>query len=218
MRIKQDMDRDAAHKNRYLLLGMMSLLLGIACMVAARYYRISTTPSHFGAVDRNVLIELPSGAAPEDALYITQSRKTYKDSSMRLIIPALQLETEIGRSTEPEGLQDKPGLYEFAQLPGTGNVNVSVAGHRDIHGQEFYYLDKLAAGDSLYLVYLDHIYRYEFIDSKVVAPDAWEVIKPQGFSCLTLTTCDPIGTARNRLVVRAELADIEAYSSGYSFA
>lgn len=212
-----EISREAANKRNYLLAGVVSLALGIACIAGAYHYRSADTSDHFGAVDNQVLMEIPLEEVSGDLLYITLSRKQYTDGSMRLIIPAIALETEVGRSTEPDGLEEKPGLYEFSQLPDIGDVNVSIAGHRDIYGKEFYSMDKLSEGDSLYLVYENRIYRYQYLDEKVVRPDAWEVIKPQGFSCLTLTTCDPIGTTKYRLVIRAELADITDYSDDYSY-
>lgn len=203
------------HKNIWLFAGISLFVMGAICMIAAIYYR---TPSNFGAVDEQVLLQIPIDEIPEGSLYITESRKSYGDGSMQLIIPAIQLETNIGRSTEPDELEKNPGLYEFAQLPGPDNVNVSIAGHRDIFGQEFYSLDRITAGDHLYLVYEDLIYRYDYLDSKVVSPNEWEVIKPQGFSCLTLTTCDPIGSTRNRLIVRGVLKEIVEDTVGYEFA
>src|SRR5690348_2025174 len=114
---------------------------------------------------------------------------------MTLIIPSIEVYTTVGESTLPERLQKMPGLYEFSQLPMEGDVNVSIAGHRDIHDKVFYYLDEVSEGDYLYLLYDGYVYRYLYKDTKIVSPNDWSVIKPQGFSCLTLTTCDPIGTA-----------------------
>ncbi|MEW6173880.1 MAG: sortase [Bacillota bacterium] len=38
-----------------------------------------------------------------------------------------------------------------------------------------------------------------------MAKNDWSVIKPCGYPALTLTTCHPVGSARQRLVVRAAL-------------
>lgn len=196
----------------------MLLAVGFLLIGSGIFYYVYQTAStgSFGVVREDVLVEVPASELPPDTLFITGQRKTYSRGEMTLVIPALDLVAAIGESTEPEVLELMPGLYEFSQLPGEGDVNVSIAAHRDIYGMEFYYLDQVGDGDYLYLIYQDMIYRYTYLDSKIVEPTAWEVITLQGFSCLTLTTCDPIGTSRNRLILRAELLDFFPYDEEYA--
>lgn len=49
------------------------------------------------------------------------------------------------------------------------------------------------------------IYRYKVERVFPIAKNDWSVIKPCGYPALTLTTCHPVGSARQRLVVRAAL-------------
>lgn len=146
---------------------------------------------------------------------ITAERKGYADGDLRLIIPALGVDVPVLNGTDADTLLRGVGLYEYAQLPGAGNRNVSIAGHRNglKNGQitdnmPFYYLDTLEEGDYLYLSDADHRYRYLFDEATVVDPDAWSVIAATGNSCLTLTTCTPIGVADHRLVIRGVLDEI----------
>lgn len=207
------MDKKGSKKNLLLAVGLI-LCGGAMLLFAWDYLR----PSQYGNIRENILIQIPSEELPEDVLYITPDRKAYKQGDMRLIIPALEIDVSIGENTTDGILKKMPGLYEFAQLPNEGNVNVSIAGHRDIYGMEFYYLDKLKTGNYLYLVLDQWVFRYDYLDSKIVSPDEWSVIKPQGFSCLTLTTCDPVGTSLNRLIIRGQLKDIAQYKDGFAFA
>ena len=161
--------------------------------------------------------EIPEDELPEDKLFITVERQEYKDGELRLIIPKLEVDTTIVNGVTDEILTISPGLYNYAQLPGTGNRNVSIAGHRDIHGSHFYYVDKLSEGDFLYLVWKDTIYRYTWKDTTIIRSDDWGPIYSQGFSCLTLTSCDPIGTSLNRIIVRGELSERVPHTDSYIF-
>lgn len=197
------------------------MVFGIFAVITGIYllswnYLSPTQPESLGVIDRDILINVPADQVPEDALYITPTRREY-DGTMNLIIPALELHTVIGTDTDADGLKNMPGLYEFSQMPDETGGNVSIAGHRDICGKEFYYLDKLLQGDYLYLVYNNNVYQYLYHDSAVVPATDWSVIQRQGFTCLTLTTCDPIGTSLKRLVIRSTLVDIQPYSEDFFY-
>lgn len=201
--------------NKKLLLLIIGLLLIAAGILYYAYDNLYSP--RFGVVREDILIRVPIDELPENTLYITEERRYYQRGKMTLIIPSIDVFTPVGESTLPEGLKEMPGLYEFSQLPGEGDVNVSIAGHRDIYGMEFYSLDEVKEGDSLYLLYDGNVYRYLYRDTRIVTPKDWDVIKPQGFSCLTLTTCDPIGTTINRMIVRSELVDTQIYNEEYKF-
>ena len=147
----------------------------------------------------------------------TRERREYKTGDMRLVIPKLEVDVPIVDNVDEKALTNGPGLYEQAHLPGTGNRNVSIAGHRDIHGSHFYYIDKMTDGDYFYLVWDNTVYRYTYKDTTIVASNDWGPIAFQGFSCLTLTSCDPIGTSRNRIIVRGELSQRVPYADSYIF-
>ena len=197
------------------------LVAGLLLILAGAFYFVYTPSeqnSHFGVLSEEELIQLPFEELPPGALYITESRRAFERGGMRLVIPAIGVDTPVGESTLPDGLKEMPGLFEFSQLPGEGDVNVSIAGHRDIHDMVFYHLDKMDVGDYLYIVHDGVVFRYLYKDAAIVQPNDWDVIRPQGMSSLTLVTCDPIGTTLRRLVVRAELVDYQPLSDGYDFA
>ena len=208
-------------KNAFSSKGIILLIAGLVLIIIGVVYYIhgqTTQSTHFGVLSEDQLIQIPFEELPANALYITESRRAFTQGGMRLIIPSIGVDTLIGKSTLPDGLKEMPGLFEFSQLPGEGDVNVSIAGHRDIHDNVFYYLDRVAGGDYLYIVHDGVAFRYLYKDTSVVHPDNWDVIRPQGFSSLTLVTCDPIGTTLRRLVVRAELVDYQLLSDSYHFA
>ena len=197
------------------------LIVGLLFVIAGMIYLIpgqGGQSGYFGVISEEDLIQVPLDELPSDALFITEARRSFARGEMRLIIPSIEVDSLIGESTLPDLLTKMPGLFEFSQLPGEGDVNVSVAGHRDIYGKEFFYLDKVASGDYLYVIHDQIVFRYLYKDTTIVHPRDWDVIRPQGMSCLTLVTCDPIGTTLNRLIVRAQLIDYQPLSDDYDFA
>ena len=164
------------------------------------------------------------GGLPLDSVIVTPAREAYESGSMRLIIPKLEIDIPILDGTSESTLLQGEGLYDYAQLPQETGGNVSIAGHRNWvrNGQitddvPFYYLHLLGAGDTLYLVYEDMIYQYVWDKTSIIESDGWSVIYPQGFSCLTLTTCTPIGVADHRYVVRARQVDSFPYRDDYDY-
>ena len=164
------------------------------------------------------------GGLPLDSVIVTPAREAYESGSMRLIIPKLEIDIPILDGTSESTLLQGEGLYDYAQLPQETGGNVSIAGHRNWvrNGQitddvPFYYLHLLGAGDTLYLVYEDVIYQYVWDKTSIIESDDWSVIYPQGFSCLTLTTCTPIGVADHRYVVRARQVDSFPYRDDYDY-
>lgn len=147
---------------------------------------------------------------PTDRLFITRGRQAYTDGAMILRVPRLDLEAPVMSGTDDQALKKSVGLYEYAQLPGEGNSNVSIAGHRDIYGCEFYDIDTVTDGDLLYLEYDGTLYTYRYLKTEIVEADDWGPIYSKEFSCLTLTSCHPIGTSQKRIVVTAELVSSAA--------
>jgi LPXTG-site transpeptidase (sortase) family protein len=166
----------------------------------------------------------PTDKLPHDKLFITSERRQYQDMDLTLIIPKLSKTLPVYNGVSTEVLNKGVGLYDYAQLPGTGNRNVSVAGHRNTSrfgvitdNAPFYYIDRLEDGDYLYLVGKKEVYRYLYEDTKVIEADDWGPIYSQGFSCVTITSCTPIGIGSHRIVVRGRLDEIFPLTEDFSF-
>ncbi len=161
---------------------------------------------------------------PHDKLFITVERQKYKSGELTLIIPKLSKELPIYDGVGLDVLAKGVGLYDYAQLPGIGNRNVSIAGHRNgrVNGKvtdkaPFYYVDTLAEGDYMYLRDDKTIYRYLFEEQKIVEEDDWGPIYSKGFSCLTLTTCHPIGISTERMIVTGRLDEKFPYDKDFDY-
>lgn len=170
------------------------------------------------------VLEEPEDGLPTDKVFVTDTRKNYQSGDLRLIIPKLDVDESILNGVDEQTLLQGEGLYDYAQLPGEGRANTSIAGHRNwIRGgkitldQPFSFLDTLVEGDYLYLVYGENIYQYLFEYQEVVEPDDWGPIYKTDHSCVTLTTCTPVGVSDHRLIVRGALVDIIPLSDDYAY-
>lgn len=123
----------------------------------------------------------------------------------------------VGRSA----LQRGPGHYPGTAMPGeVGNVVVS--GHRTTYGAPFARLGELAAGDSLVVETATDWFTYRVTGLEIVSPDAVEVTLPVPRQpdveptqrLLTLTTCHPRYSARQRLIVFSEMVEARPKTDG----
>ncbi len=107
--------------------------------------------------------------------------------------------------TGASALRAGAGHYPNTPLPGEEG-NVAIAGHRTTYGKPFANLDHLAVGDQIVLETPigRHVYRVARAPF-VVSNTDYSVISQTPGHTLTLTTCHPKGSARQRLVVRAEM-------------
>jgi sortase A len=129
----------------------------------------------------------------------------------RLIIPRINLDTIVVEGTSEKALAAGAGHYPSTPLPGNLG-NVAIAGHRTMNGKPFGNLDLLQPGDKIELVTPFARYFYVMIPSFGGHANPWatdptdlSVAAPSLDPLLTLTTCHPRGTARQRLVARARL-------------
>ena len=156
---------------------------------------------------------------PVGKLVVTTDREAYENGNLRLVIPSLDQDVLVQNNVDTESLRSGPGLYEYSQLPAPDtNANVSIAGHRDIEGAEFYYIDRLTDGDLMYLVYQEKVYIYQYESTQIIQSDDWNPIACKDYLCPTLTSCDPIGTFINRIVVTGRLVDVREMNSQVMFA
>ena len=106
------------------------------------------------------------------------------------------------QGVDAAALAKGPGHYPKSPLPGYGG-NVVISGHRTTHLAPFWSLDALVPGDQITLQTRRGTFLYRVQWTKVVVPDALWVTDRTDRPSLTLTTCNPRFSQRQRLVVRA---------------
>lgn len=119
-------------------------------------------------------------------------------------IPEVGLSAAVVSGTQPAQLRKGPGWYSGSALPGK-NGNVVIAGHRSTYGVWFRHLDRLEKGDRIDLKYQNNCFTYDVENVFPVKKNDWSVVKPTSYPALTLIACHPVGSAGQRLVVRAKL-------------
>ncbi|MGH9039974.1 MAG: class E sortase [Acidimicrobiia bacterium] len=129
------------------------------------------------------------------------------DSLTRLRIPTVDVDVVVVEGTTTSAMRAGAGHYPNTPLPGEDG-NVAIAGHRTTYGRPFADLDRVAPGEDIILETPlgTHTYRVSR-QPYVVANTDWEPIAQRPGKTLTLTTCHPKGSARQRLVVKAELVE-----------
>jgi sortase A len=105
---------------------------------------------------------------------------------------------------ERPDLRKGPGHYPLTPMPGQLG-NAAIAGHRTTYGAPFYRLDELAKGDDISIRTAAGTYHYSVTGQLIVPPSDVSVLDPTPDATLTLTTCNPRYSARQRLVVHATL-------------
>lgn len=94
--------------------------------------------------------------------------------------------------------------------PQTGNPvsgsNMVLSGHRFTYNGPavLYHLDKVQKGDLIVIYWEGKRYQYEVANIREVPPTAGEVLSQTEEEVLTIYTCTPLLTAKNRLVIQAK--------------
>ena len=129
-----------------------------------------------------------------------------------LEISSINVKQYVLAGTNENTLELGPGHYSSTALPGTGG-NVGIAGHRTTYGAPFTDLDALQIGDNLLLTVDSKTYHYQVDSIDVVGAVGGEyVLFDRGDDRLTLTTCHPKYSAKERLIVSGILTKIEVIS------
>jgi sortase A len=140
----------------------------------------------------------------------------------KLIVPKFggcpsckKVDVVVVEGTTGNALRAGAGHYMNTPLPGELG-NVAIAGHRTGFGEPFRHFDKLRQGDQVILQTPVGRYTYEVIgpfdghkNPWVTHPRDLSVIQATPDAVLTLTTCDPPHTSKNRLIVRAKMIKTE---------
>jgi sortase A len=140
----------------------------------------------------------------------TQARRTHPRGRdlgsgvalCRIEIPAIDLSAVVVSGVEPEHLAKGPGHYPGTAVPG-GQGNVCIAGHRVTFGHPFGRLDELEPGDSITLEVSGLPYEYRVDEVYAVPREDNSPLRATEGDVLTLTTCHPPHSSRERLIVRA---------------
>lgn len=128
-----------------------------------------------------------------------------------LEIPKIGLKTPVVEGASQENIEHAVG-----HLPSSGSIkdlgelnsNFAIAGHRTAtFGKFFNRLDEMEVGDELILSARGSVYTYIVSETRIIAPTEVEVTYPvKDKSLMTLITCHPMYSNKQRLIVFGEFA------------
>lgn len=137
----------------------------------------------------------------------TDKPKTYKTNT--IIIPRLRMTETIFEgpdiSAANKGIWRRPNSSTPAK-----DSNTVLVGHRFTYTDPrgvFYHLDKIKVGDELAVFWEQKRFVYQVDTVKTVPATKSSVEAASGDSLLTLYTCTPLWSAKDRLVVTAKLTE-----------
>lgn len=122
----------------------------------------------------------------------------------RLIIPRLSVNEKMY-----VGISDREFDIGVGKWPGTPRAgemgNLVIGGHRTSGTRPFYNVDKLRRGDIIIVVEGKKRVRYKVTNKMIVKPTAMWITKQSTDATLTLFSCHPKGSTKQRYIIRATM-------------
>lgn len=131
-------------------------------------------------------------------------------TSNTLVIPKLEMREQVFDGSTLHTLSKGIWHLPDSSSPDKGG-NTVMAGHRFTYSGKavFYYLDKVAVNDNVTLYWQGKRYDYVITAVNVVPPTDGKLVAPTDSPTLTIYTCTPLWSAKDRLVITAKLAEIK---------
>lgn len=163
------------------------------------------------AVPSTTTTAAPAPAAPDPTLPTPEAAPDPAErrpiSVMgRIAIPTIGLSADLRDQITQESIDLGPSHWPGTAAPG-GFGNVVIGGHRTLHTAPFHDVGELHPGDPIVLTdTAGREFTYRVTETLVVQPDAMWIVDQTPGHTLTIFTCHPIGSAAQRLVIRATLS------------
>lgn len=148
----------------------------------------------------------PPEVADDPILYEEFATDETGAAVARIVIEAANVDHVVVAGVDRQTLRKGPGHMPWTPVPGQPG-NAVISGHRTTYGAPFHDLDSVEIGDEIVVETVIGRHVYEVRSVQVVEPTAVEVTYWRPGAWLTLTTCHPRFSARERLVVQAELVE-----------
>ena len=189
-----------------LSIASVALLLGAAGMIGYPFYTNVYQDRLQSQLDRQL-------ASPDLRDAYVNRNVAEGDSLTRIRIPRINVDTIVVEGTTASALRAGAGHYPSTPLPCEVG-NVAIAGHRTTYGKPFHDLDNLQAGDRITLETPIGSCTYEVERTWITDPtDVGVVANTPDQARLTLTTCHPKGSARQRLILSATMVSAESFDA-----
>ena len=210
------------HKLLNITLGLFSISLAIYILffpvLPEIQYRLTASsrkiPLYKGALGNEYLSESKKSTQKSIIDTLIGVGEDAKASDLRpipsentLFIPQIGADGKVFEGNSNATLNKGFWRRPKSSTPDKGGNTVIVA-HRFLYTagpKTFYNLDKMEVGDKFALYWEGKEYNYEVFEVTIVAPTAVEIEGYSDEAMVTLYTCTPLWTAKDRLVVKAKL-------------
>lgn len=126
----------------------------------------------------------------------------------RLIIEKIGVNIPIVEGKDENALWRGAWRSPWSSTPDQ-NGNTVIFGHRYRYlppdPETFFSLDKVAVGDTFQIQWNGATRTYRVAETKIVPPEDISVLRQTSTPTVTLITCTPVFTTKERLIVRGEL-------------
>ena len=131
------------------------------------------------------------------------------DVIARMEIPRIDLDWFVVQGVGVDDLKKGPGHFRETPMPGQLG-NAAIAGHRTTHGAPFGNVDELEPGDLIIVTMANGagVFTYSVTGTIIVSPSEYALVIPTvdpTIATLTLATCHPEYTSRERMIVQSIL-------------
>lgn len=194
-----------SHKALYIGLGIIFILVGIGGFL------FPFLPFWFSS-DLNYLesVAIVSFSPPPPAVspIAKPVNPNYPAVKNRLAIPSIGVNMPIFESANPHVLIKGGWIFPHTSTP-DADGNTVIFGHRFRYlppiANTFFHLDNIHEGDEFSITWQGVVYRYAVREIKVIEPTDLSVLAPSDQPIVTLVTCTPLFSTKQRLVVVGEL-------------
>lgn len=190
------------HKNINTVLTVVVFLLGLYIVLFPYLPQLGWWWSH-----RNKA-PFAGSSAPTDGQSDASIQTPIPNENL-LIVPRLDMRQAIHSGQSVSELNKGAWLIPGSSRPDKQSNSV-IVGHRFIYSGPavFYFLDKIQVNDFITVYWEQKEYTYKVATIKVVPPTDLSVEAPSLKPQLTLYTCTPIWSAKDRLVITAPLEGV----------
>ena len=185
-------------RNIFFILGILTLSYVSYALLDARLYQAEQARRFDQTLKETKVVRVESTTVPNIEIPVRES-----DPLGRIEISRVGLKAMVQKGIDKKTLRHAVGHIPGTSLPGQRG-NVALAGHRDTF---FRGLRNVRQDDEIILTTVNGSHSYRVKSTRVVEPEATEVLNAADEDILTLVTCYPfnfIGSAPQRFIVRAQ--------------
>lgn len=151
----------------------------------------------------------PENPPPAPAVLYVEEKPEKGDAFAIIRVPKIDRLVEgwaVVEGVSRRNLRSGAGHMPHTPLPGQPG-NAVISGHRTTYGAPFHELDELVPGDLIEVETALGVHTYAVDETVIIGPRELWVTEEREGAWLTLTTCHPKFSSRQRLVVFAELVE-----------